>query len=67
MLKLQTDETRLVLTNRQKVFWPDVGFTKGDLLDYYREIAPVIMPHLVDRPIQVSQSRLFTSSISSSR
>lgn len=50
MLQLKTDETRLVLTNRQKVFWPEDGFTKGDLLDYYREIAPVIMPHLVDRP-----------------
>ena len=44
MLKLKTDEHQLVLTNRQKVFWPDDGYTKGDLLDYYREIAPVIVP-----------------------
>lgn len=27
----------LTLTSRQKVFWPESGFTKGDLLDYYRE------------------------------
>jgi DNA primase len=46
MLQLKTDETRLVLTNRHKVFWPGEGFTKGDLLDYYREIAAVIVPHL---------------------
>jgi len=39
-----------VLTNRQKVFWPEEGYTKGDLLDYYRDIAPVILPHLRYRP-----------------
>ncbi len=35
-----SDETTLVLTNRHKVFWPDEGYTKGNVLDYYREIAP---------------------------
>jgi len=43
MRKLRSDETILVLTNRHKVFWPEHGYTKGDLLDYYREIAPVIL------------------------
>ena len=46
----KSDEPTLVLTNRHKVFWPDEGYTKGDLLDYYRDIAPVILPHLQGRP-----------------
>jgi DNA primase len=33
-------------TNRQKVFWPEEGYTKGDLLDYYRDTAPVMLPGL---------------------
>jgi bifunctional non-homologous end joining protein LigD len=41
---------RLVkLTNLQKVFWPDEGIRKGDLLRYYAEISPMLLPHLVDR------------------
>jgi len=36
---LKTDDLTLVLTNRQKVFWPEKGYTKGDLLDYLRKIA----------------------------
>jgi bifunctional non-homologous end joining protein LigD len=47
---LKTDDLTLVLTNRQKVFWPEHGYTKGDLLDYYRDIAPVMVPYLRDRP-----------------
>ena len=37
------------LTNLDKTFWPESGLTKGDLLRYYLEIAPVLIPHLVDR------------------
>lgn len=44
-----SSEPTLTLTNRGKVFWPEHGYTKGDLLDYYREIAPVIVPYLKDR------------------
>ena len=40
----------LHLTNLTKVFWPEHGYTKRDLIDYYRELAPVILPYLVDRP-----------------
>jgi len=47
---LKTDDLTLVLTNRQKIFWSQEGYTKGDLLDYYREIAPVMVPYLKDRP-----------------
>jgi bifunctional non-homologous end joining protein LigD len=40
----------LELTNLDKVFWPDDGITKGDLIEYYREVAPVLVPHLKNRP-----------------
>jgi bifunctional non-homologous end joining protein LigD len=40
----------LKLTNLDKVFWADEGITKGDLLAYYRAVAPVLVPHLSDRP-----------------
>ena len=37
------------LTNLDKPFWPDDGITKGELLQYYADIAPALLPHLVDR------------------
>ena len=40
----------LKLSNLDKLFWPDEGITKGDLIDYYREVAPVLAPHLKGRP-----------------
>jgi bifunctional non-homologous end joining protein LigD len=40
----------LVLSNLDKVLYPEAGLTKGDVVDYYRRIAPVILPHLAGRP-----------------
>jgi bifunctional non-homologous end joining protein LigD len=40
----------LRLSNLDKVFWPDEGVTKGDLVDYYRQVAPALVPHLRGRP-----------------
>jgi bifunctional non-homologous end joining protein LigD len=37
------------LTNLGKIFWPDLGITKRDLLQYYIDISPVLLPHLADR------------------
>jgi bifunctional non-homologous end joining protein LigD len=37
------------LTNLGKPFWPELGITKGDLLRYYADVAPVLLPHLKDR------------------
>ena len=37
------------LTNLDKPFWPELGVTKRDLLQYYADVAPVLLPHLVDR------------------
>ncbi|HUJ91326.1 MAG TPA: DNA ligase D [Gaiellaceae bacterium] len=38
------------LSNLDKPFWPDEGITKGDLLEYYAAVAPVLVAHLRDRP-----------------
>jgi bifunctional non-homologous end joining protein LigD len=45
----------LRLSNLDKVFFPEDGITKGDLLLYYREIAPVLVPHLKDRPFTMKR------------
>jgi bifunctional non-homologous end joining protein LigD len=41
----------LKLSNLDKVLWPETGFTKGQLIDYYGRIAETMVPHLCDRPI----------------
>jgi len=38
------------VTNLSKIYWPEDGYTKGDLIGYYREIADIIVPYLRDRP-----------------
>ncbi|MBU2532149.1 MAG: non-homologous end-joining DNA ligase, partial [Alphaproteobacteria bacterium] len=42
-------EPGLRITHIDRVLYPDAGFTKGDLIDYYRAAAPLLLPHLVDR------------------
>src|SRR3989344_5995246 len=37
-------------TNLDKIFWPKEKYTKGDVIEYYRKIAPYILPYLKDRP-----------------
>jgi bifunctional non-homologous end joining protein LigD len=41
----------LEVSNREKVLWPSTGFTKGQMLDFYAEVAPVMVPHLAARPV----------------
>jgi bifunctional non-homologous end joining protein LigD len=47
---IETMAGRVKLSNLDKVFWPDEGITKGDLIDYYRAVAPVLLPYLRERP-----------------
>jgi bifunctional non-homologous end joining protein LigD len=42
---------RITLTNLDKPYWPREGITKGHLLDHYLRMAPVLVPHLADRPM----------------
>jgi bifunctional non-homologous end joining protein LigD len=46
---------RLSLSNLDKVLYPAVGFTKGQVIDYYTRIAPVVLPHLRDRPLTLKR------------
>jgi bifunctional non-homologous end joining protein LigD len=46
---LTVDRKEVRLTNLRKVFWPELGLTKGDLLQYYADVADVLLPHLRDR------------------
>lgn len=43
-------QAEVEITHRDKVFWPEMGYTKGDLLDYYKSVAQYILPYLEDRP-----------------
>jgi bifunctional non-homologous end joining protein LigD len=45
----------LRLTRLHKVLWPDDGITKGELVDYYRAIAPHVLPYLKDRPLVLAR------------
>ncbi len=50
-LPIVVDARTLEPTNPDKVFWPDDGYTKGDLIDYYTAVADRLLPWLVDRPL----------------
>ncbi|HJT44727.1 MAG TPA: non-homologous end-joining DNA ligase, partial [Chthoniobacterales bacterium] len=45
----------LAVSNLDKVLYPKVGFTKGQVIDYYIKIAPVLLPHLKDRPLTMKR------------
>jgi len=46
---LTVDGKEVRVTNLRKIFWPDLGVTKGDLLQYYADVADVLLPHIRDR------------------
>jgi bifunctional non-homologous end joining protein LigD len=47
---IKRGKRELKLSNLDKLFWADEGITKGDLLEYYEQIAPVLLPHIAHRP-----------------
>ena len=53
--RLEADGRELRLSNLDKVYWPDDGITKGDLLAYYWNVADLILPHLHDRPLTMKR------------
>jgi bifunctional non-homologous end joining protein LigD len=54
-LGVLTDGRRLKLSNWDKVLFPKAGFTKGDLIAYYARVAPVVLPHVHDRPLTLKR------------
>jgi bifunctional non-homologous end joining protein LigD len=51
----EIDGRELRLSNLNKVFWPDEGYTKGDLVAYYLNVAELIVPHLAERPLTMKR------------
>jgi bifunctional non-homologous end joining protein LigD len=54
-LEVEVEGRRLKLSNLEKVLYPAVGFTKGQVIDYYTRIAPVLLPHLHGRPLTLKR------------
>src|SRR5215207_1675940 len=53
--EVDVDGHQLELTNLDKVLWPETGFTKGEMIDYYARIADVILLHLRGRPLTLKR------------
>ncbi len=54
-VEVEVEGRRLRLSNRDKVLYRQAGFTKGQLIDYYARIAPVLLPHLRGRPLTLKR------------
>jgi len=52
---VQVEGRELSLSNLDKVLYPETGFTKAEVIDYYSRIAPVLLPHLRNRPLTLKR------------
>jgi bifunctional non-homologous end joining protein LigD len=50
-VSVEVEGHRLGLSNLDKVLYPETGTTKGEVIDYYTRVAPVLLPHVADRPL----------------
>jgi bifunctional non-homologous end joining protein LigD len=53
--ELIVEDRKIQVSNLDKVLYPKVGFTKGQVIDYYIRIAPMLLPHLKDRPLTMKR------------
>ena len=53
--ELVAEDRKIPVSNLDKVLYPKVGFTKGQVIDYYIRVAPVLLPHLKDRPLTMKR------------
>ena len=53
--EVSVDGRALSLSNLDKVFYPEVGFTKGQVVEYYTRVAPVLLAHLRGRPLTLKR------------
>lgn len=53
--KARAPAVHVEVTNPEKVFWPDAGLTKGDLVAYYRAVSKWLLPYLADRPLVLTR------------
>jgi len=54
-VETNVDGRRITISNLDKVLYPESGFTKGQVLDYYARIADVMLPHLQNRPVTLKR------------
>lgn len=52
---LEVQGRQVAVSRLEKVFYPETGFTKGDVIDFYIRISPVLLPHLKDRPLTLKR------------
>lgn len=55
MSSIKVGKYSIELSNEQKVIFPKQGITKGDLINYYQRIAPIMVPHMQERPISMQR------------
>lgn len=53
--EVEVDGRKLKLSNLEKILYPQSGFTKAQVIDYYTRVAPVLLPHLRDRPLTLKR------------
>jgi bifunctional non-homologous end joining protein LigD len=53
--EIEVGGRRIRVTSLDRVLWPETGFTKAHLIDYYRSVAPAILPHLEGRPLTLGR------------
>ncbi len=53
---VKVDGHDLAISNVDKIYFPETGFTKGEVIAFYSEIADIIVPHLRDRPLTMKRS-----------
>src|SRR3989442_2493258 len=54
-VEVEVEGRRLKLSNLDKVFYPAVGFSKAQVIDYYTRIAPAVLPHMSGRPLTLKR------------
>ncbi len=52
---LEIEGHAVAVSNLDKIYYPKAGFTKGDVLNFYINIAPVLLPHLQGRPLTMKR------------
>lgn len=53
---IKAGKLRVPVTNRDKIFWPEEGYTKGDVIDYYNAVSKYILPYLKGRPLSLKRN-----------
>jgi bifunctional non-homologous end joining protein LigD len=54
-VEVEVEDRKLKLSNLDKVMYPEAGFTKGQVIDYYTRVAPALLPHLKGRPLTLKR------------